>query len=205
MPQDELIRPVDRIIGRARGYRLKFSAVLLCRLLPLIRTYRNRWPSSVSGIRRRSSKCVIAHKSERGEGVSAARCIFMHPQHREIKFTHFIGPIKQAHISCNGTLRMQVAEGRNERGTGPEAIRASPWSPPLFAYTNWIAFIKTSVANVSNGFINDSTATQKFCTAHISSRTTPRHSRILDCSKTRKSLSLYLFIRFRLYEIRHAE
>lgn len=181
MPQDELIRPVDRIIGRARGYRLKFSAVLLCRLLPLIRTYRNRWPSSVSGIRRRSSKCVIAHKSERGEGASAARCIFMRPQHREIKFTHFIGPIKHAHISCNGTLRMQVAEGGNERGTGPEEIRASPWSPPLFAYTNWIAFIKTSVANVS---ATDSLTIQrrrKNFAQLIYLLARHRDSRILDC------------------------
>lgn len=67
--------------------------------------------------------------------------------------------IKHAHISYDGTLRMQVAGGGNEKGHRVrKRSRASrDLFFPLSANTNWIAFIKTSASvGVSrDGFIND--------------------------------------------------
>lgn len=98
MPRDELIRPAGSDYRKRSGApSIKVSSGPFMRVsFRSSGQYRNRWPSPVSGIRRRSSKCVIAHKSESDR---RARCIFMRPQRREIKFTHFIGPIKHAHIS----------------------------------------------------------------------------------------------------------
>lgn len=108
--------------------------------------FRNRWPFSVSGIRPRLSKCVIAHKSarRRNDAYLCARGTAKLNSHISSAL------IKHAHILRDGTLRMQVA-----RETDPEEIRFFP--PPMIssivAHTNCIAFIK-SVGVARHEFVN---------------------------------------------------
>lgn len=92
-------------IGLSEGLGYQLKALLLCSPLPDNFKIADRPRSAES--RRRTGKCVIAYINQREKEHDAYLCAC---GVREIKFTHFIGPIKHAHILRGGTLRMQVAD-----------------------------------------------------------------------------------------------